>query len=269
MGGGVITTVLGHDGRVAGTDLLSEAVAELYASDPDAFTARRGVLAAQARAAGEAAEAKKIAGLRKPTRSAWVVNHLVRADPSVASRLAALGDELRAAERSLDGAKIRELSLARRQLIDALVQQAVRLAGQDSPPAALREEVTSTFRAALADPEFAERLGAGTLLHAERWAGFGSGAAPALVLVPATGRSPATSATAPVPPASPKRTEPEPTEPEPTEPEPTEARAHRAGAHRARAHRARAHRARAHGRGRAHGRSRAPSRTGGRGGQGG
>jgi hypothetical protein len=184
------------------SDLLSEAVAELYAADPDAFTERRGVLAAQARAAGEAPVAKSIAGLRKPTRSAWVVNQLVRADPSVASRLAALGDELRAAERSLEGAKIRELSRARRELIDTLVRQALVTAAQSSPPAALREEVTATFGAALADPQVAEQLAAGTLVRAERRAGFGSGGAPALSLVPSPQRRrPAPAATAPAAPA--------------------------------------------------------------------
>jgi hypothetical protein len=203
--------VLGHDDQVTSADLLSQAVAQLYASDPDAFTERRGILVAQARAAGEISAAKSIARLRKPTRSAWVVNQLVRAEPGVPSRLAALGDELRAAEGSLAGAKIRELSQARRQLIDALVRQALTMAGQDSPPAALREEITATFAAALADPQVAEQLAAGTLVHAERRAGFGYGgqATPTPVPSPA-GRPPvpvaeaaeaAAAATAPVPPA--------------------------------------------------------------------
>jgi hypothetical protein len=175
---------------VTGTDPLSEAVAELYAADPDAFTERRGILAAQARAAGDAAAGKRIAGLRKPTRSAWVINRLVRADPSVPSRLATLGDELRDAERSLDGARIRALSLARRQLIDDLVRQALALV-QRPAPAALREEVTATFAAALADPRVAGQLAAGTLLRVERRAGFGSDVAPVLTLVPPPADSPA------------------------------------------------------------------------------
>ncbi|MGH3162484.1 MAG: hypothetical protein ACRDOC_11405, partial [Streptosporangiaceae bacterium] len=60
-------------------DLLAEAEAELYTDDPDGFTARRAELAEHARDAGEPAVAKKITALRKPTRSAWVVNRLVRA----------------------------------------------------------------------------------------------------------------------------------------------------------------------------------------------
>ena len=181
-------------------DRVSEAVAELYSSDPDAFTERRGDLAARARAAGEASAAKAIAGLRKPTRSAWAVNQVVRADPSVPSRLAALGDELRAAEEALDGATIRELSVARRQLIDALVAQALAASGQHPPSAALREEVTATFAAALADPQLIAQMAAGTLVRVERRAGVGSGAVPVLSVAPSPAArrpAPATGATAP------------------------------------------------------------------------
>ena len=64
-------------------DLLAEAEAELYTADPDGFTALRAELAGRARDADEPAVAKKITALRKPTRSAWVVNRLVRSDPEV------------------------------------------------------------------------------------------------------------------------------------------------------------------------------------------
>src|SRR6202040_1762941 len=93
------------------TDLLADAKAELYQGDPEEFMARRGELVAQAREAGETAAAKQIGALRKPTRSAWVVNRLVRADPEVTSRLAALAAELH--EGGLDGGRIRELTAAR------------------------------------------------------------------------------------------------------------------------------------------------------------
>jgi hypothetical protein len=153
------------------TDLLADAAAELYQLDPDEFMPRRKDLADQARAAGHPDAAKQITGLRKPTRSAWVVNRLVRADPEVTSRLAALSAELHAAEGSADGTRIRELTAARGRLVDELTRQA--LEDLPAPPAALREEVTATLDAALADPEVAARLG--TLVRAEHWAGFGLG----------------------------------------------------------------------------------------------
>ena len=151
-------------------DLLAEAEAELYADDPDGFTARRAELAERARDAGEPAVAKKITALRKPTRSAWVVNRLVRSDPKVRSRLDRLAADLREAS---GGGRLRELTAARSSLVDELTR--VALEGLPAPPAALREEVTATFDAAIADPEVAASLG--TLVRAARYAGFGGFAA--------------------------------------------------------------------------------------------
>jgi hypothetical protein len=165
-------------------DLVSAATAELYAGDPDEFTGRRTALAAQARAAGDDAAAKQIAALRKPTRAAWVINLLVRAAPDAPARLAALAAALRAAERSMDGAQLRELSAERGPLLDDLTRQAFGAAGLADPPAALREEVTGTLSAAIADPDVAARLAAGTLTRAQQWAGFGVTPEAALTLVP-------------------------------------------------------------------------------------
>jgi hypothetical protein len=174
---------VGQDGQVTGGDLLQEALAELYSSDPDEFTQRRAALVARARAAGDAPAAKRIAALRRPTRSAWVLNRLARSAPGVTSELDALGEELRAAHRSLDGAAIRELSSRRRELIDALARQAFAVSGLPSPSAALRVEVNSTLGAALANPQVAEQLGAGTLERAAGGDGFGSAGPPELTLV--------------------------------------------------------------------------------------
>jgi hypothetical protein len=162
-------------GFVTANDLVAQAVAELYSADPEEFTKRRNELAAQARSAGDRAAAKQIAALGKPTRSAWVVNRLIRADPGVAAALADLGDRLRAGEAALDGASIRELSRARRDLIDDLVRRALSESGQQSASTALRDEVSETFSAALADPDVAGQVTAGTLVRAARWAGFGPG----------------------------------------------------------------------------------------------
>jgi hypothetical protein len=174
--------------RVSGDDLLRAAAAELYSADPDQFVERRGVLAARARTDGQAAAAKQITGMRKPTRSAWIINQLVRAEPGVIAQLADLGRKLRAAQRTLDGAAIRELSQQRRELVGTLVRQAFTVAGQQAPPAALRDEVAATFGAALNDPQVANQLAEGTLVRAARSEGFGS-TGPELTLVPSAGGS--------------------------------------------------------------------------------
>jgi hypothetical protein len=180
---------------VTGADLPHEAAAELYSADPDEFVARRKDLVARARAAGDTAAAKQIAGLRKPTRSAWVINQLVRSAPGVPSELASLGDELRAAQGSLDGAAIRELSQQRRRLIEALTRQAFTAAGLDAPPAALRDEVTATLGAALADPEVAGQMAAGAMARVAHRDGLGPPDGPELApATPSPGRTKAAGA---------------------------------------------------------------------------
>ena len=173
----------GNDDGVSGTDFVGEATTELYGSDPEGFTERRSALAAQARAAGDRSAAKEIAGLRKPTRPAWMINQLLRADPGVADQLVQLGDELRAAAAALDGTRIRELSQARRRLVDTLIRQTLQQAGEEAPSAALREDLTATFGAAVADPQVARELAAGTLLRPVHRADFSPGL-PGLALVP-------------------------------------------------------------------------------------
>jgi hypothetical protein len=156
------------------SDRVSTAVTELYGADPQEFTDRRKALTAAARAAGDAAAAKQIAALRKPTRAAWVVNRLARADPGAPARLAALGAALRAAEEAKDGPRLRELSAARGALIDELTGQALAAAGVTDPSYGLREEVQETLTSVLADPDVAAEFAAGRLTRAAQWAGFGA-----------------------------------------------------------------------------------------------
>ena len=99
-----------------------------------------------------------------------MVNRLVRSDPEVRSRLDSLAADLRDAS---GGGRLRELTAARAKLVDELTRTA--LDGLPAPPAALREEVTATLDAAIADPEVATSLG--TLVRAAQYAGFGSFAA--------------------------------------------------------------------------------------------
>jgi hypothetical protein len=159
---------------VTDRDLLRDAVAELYGVAPHEFIARRAALATAARGAGDQPAAKQIAALRKPTQSAWIVNQLARSVPSAATQLAGLGADLRKAQRTLDGTAIRELSVRRRELIDDLTRQAFAAVGQPVPPAALRDEVTTTLAAVVADPEVAGQFEAGAMARAARSDGFGA-----------------------------------------------------------------------------------------------
>jgi predicted ribosome quality control (RQC) complex YloA/Tae2 family protein len=166
-----------------GKDTLESAVDELYSIEPGGFTKRRDALAAQARRDGDAVAAKAIAALRRPTKAAWVLNRLAREDPDTAHGLAELGTDLHKAQRSLDGARLRELTQQRRKLIDAAARKAFRLSGERDPSAALRNEVASTLEAALADADTAEHFTAGTLVRSAEWSGFGE-PVPTLTAVP-------------------------------------------------------------------------------------
>ncbi|MGH3171885.1 MAG: hypothetical protein ACRDN0_39255, partial [Trebonia sp.] len=72
------------------SDRVTQAAGELYAADPDGFMQRRKELAEAARADGDKEAAKRITALRKPTRVAWILNRLSRADPGTPGHLETL-----------------------------------------------------------------------------------------------------------------------------------------------------------------------------------
>jgi hypothetical protein len=146
---------------------------ELYAASPEEFTVLRGTLAAAAKKRGDTATAKLLSAARKPTTAAWVVNHLVRENTETRDRLRDLADQLRTAHADMDGERIRALSAEQRLLVDHLTRTAFTAAALQNPSTALRDDVTATLQAAIADPDVAARLG--RLVKAERWSGFGFG----------------------------------------------------------------------------------------------
>ncbi|MGE2729485.1 hypothetical protein ACQI4F_08405 [Mycolicibacterium vaccae] len=146
------------------------ALDELYTAAPEDFTALRTRLAGDAKRRGDAAAAKRIAAARKPTVAAWVVNTLA-VRTTARDQLADLGARLRAAHAAMDGAEIRSLTTEQRRLVDALTRDGLRLTGLAAPTAALRDDITATLQAAVADPEVTARLG--RLAKAEQWSGFG------------------------------------------------------------------------------------------------
>ncbi|OMC52830.1 hypothetical protein A5747_21680 [Mycobacterium sp. IS-836] len=150
----------------------------LYSVEPGAFTAQRTELAAAARRRGDEAAAKRISAARKPTTAAWIANRLVLQHDDVKQRLADLGDRLRAAHSAMDGDRIRDLSAEQHRLIDELARAAFEAAEVNKPSATLRDDLTGTLQAAIADPDVRTRLG--RLARAETWSGFGEfgGAAP-------------------------------------------------------------------------------------------
>ena len=181
---------------------MADDLDELYAAKPDDFTALRTKLAARAKSGGDAAAAKQISTARKPTAAAWVVNRLALSDDDIIRRLKDLGERLRDAHAAMDGPRIRDLSAEQRRLIEDLVRRAFEEAEMTRPAAGLRDDVTGTLQAAVADPGVADRLG--RLTKAETWSGFGEFGDTAIVFSPASRR----------------KTEPKAPEPQPAPEEP-------------------------------------------------
>jgi hypothetical protein len=144
---------------------------ELYSAKPDSFTALRRKLADAAKQRGEPDAARRISAARKPTTAAWIVNLLVLRHKEIKRQLGDLGDRLRAAHAAMDGEQIRRLSVEQRHLVDELIRTAFQTAEVKNPSAALREGVTGTLQAAIADPDVRAELG--RLSKAEQWSGFG------------------------------------------------------------------------------------------------
>ncbi len=154
---------------------LDRAVDELYGLALEQFLPRRTALAGAAKAAGDKQAAAVITGLRKPTVSAWVINRLVRERPDAADRLAELALQLRDAQQSLDGARMKELVPVRNRLIDELLGAAVEVAAAAGVriSATVSREVGATFVAALAAAAATEAVVSGRLTRALEYAGFG------------------------------------------------------------------------------------------------
>ena len=160
----------GRPGHRREVDLDAVAV-ELYGLAPDEFTAARNQLVKSL--GGDTAAAIK--SLRKPTLAAWLANLLVRTDPEGVNTLTELGEDLRAAHLSADGARLRALTPKRHALVKQLVASASAQAKQlgRSVTPAVADRLTETLDAALIDPGAAQLLRSGQLTSALRHVGFG------------------------------------------------------------------------------------------------
>ncbi|HEY5848350.1 MAG TPA: hypothetical protein VIT42_16320, partial [Microlunatus sp.] len=139
------------------------------------FMTLRSAQVAAAKAAGDKDLAKQIGQLRKPTRSAWLVNLLARDAGADLDGMVEIGAALREAQENRDGAELRRLSSERHRAIEALTRRAAELgaAAEYAATEAVRQEVSSTLQAALADPDHADAVRRGTLSQAASYGGFG------------------------------------------------------------------------------------------------
>lgn len=147
---------------------LLDVATELYALAPGGFVTARESRAAELRSADEPELARQVRALRKPSTAAWVVNHLVRADPDQVQQVVDLGAAMRAAQEGMDGDQLRELTRQRRQLTAAVTTRARALAAEAGTRVsdAVATQVEATLTAAMIDDEAGRAVRAGVLVGA-------------------------------------------------------------------------------------------------------
>ncbi|TCK22933.1 hypothetical protein [Pseudonocardia endophytica] len=163
---------------------VDEATDELYRVAPEDFVAERDARVAVAKENGDKDAARALGALRRPSRAAWLVNLLVHDRRDEVEGLLGLAETLASAQRTLDGAALRQMTAQRNKLVGALSRQATALGREAGHrvDSGLERDVRGILESALADSELADRIRSGRLVKAERHAGFGpepeAGAAP-------------------------------------------------------------------------------------------
>jgi hypothetical protein len=154
---------------------LESVADELYSASPDEFVERRKERVAEARSVKDRELVKAIGQLRRPTRSAWLVNLLSREAGEDVADLLELGTALAQAQQRGSGPDLRRLSKQRHAALEALTRRAVELGAARGHTAteATRQEVSQTLQAALADPSVAELVRTGRVLQPASYGGFG------------------------------------------------------------------------------------------------
>lgn len=128
-------------GRATRSDAAASAAEKLYGLPLAEFVAERKRVSQELRGAGEAEAAAKVAGLAKPSVSAWVVNRLYRDDRDDLDALFEVGERMRGGDLSA--------SVEQRALLARLNRRAgeiLRADGHGDSPAMLRR-VTTTLQA--------------------------------------------------------------------------------------------------------------------------
>jgi hypothetical protein len=181
--------------------LSDDDVDVLFALPPAEFVAARDELARRLRADGHREGAQDVRKLRRPSVPAWAVNQLARTYAADLDSLLEAGRALQHAQRAalsgVRGSGLREATTRRRQLIDDLVDRAVRLLTDGGhSPEPHRAAIAATLEAATVDDDAAQAV-LGGRLSKELPPPTGFGDLTGLSVVPAE--------PAPAPPPPPKR----------------------------------------------------------------
>lgn len=188
-----------------------QALDELYATPPDAFTKTRDALAKRLKTEGDEAASAKVKGARKPTQIAYVLNQLARRHPDDVAALVDVGRELaRAQRKALRGGnaagELREAIAHQREVVSALTRKTASLMTDLEVNAnGHLDEVAGALQAALVDPVVGAQLEEGRLEKVPApAAGFPGASAMVAVPEPEKPRRPTLAKTKPAPKAKAK-----------------------------------------------------------------
>lgn len=150
-----------NDGDESRSGEFDDIVAELLIVPPADFVSARNARAGRA----DAATARRIRAVKKPTVAAWAVD-LLSHDAMFREALELAG-ALRDAQDDLDRDELSRLGAQRRQLVAALARRAVELADRAGVAvgASARDDVERTVNAAIVDPVAAAVVSAGRLVR--------------------------------------------------------------------------------------------------------
>jgi hypothetical protein len=145
---------------------VSEPGAELYQGPLDEFVNARNRLARRLRGEGDREAATAVAGLRKPSLGAWVVDQLAAQAPDLVRDLLAAAADTREAQRPGGSEALREAGARVRALLDEAGRRARDILEQGGHPVAdatVRRAQTTAQAAAAGTPAEREALLRGTL----------------------------------------------------------------------------------------------------------
>lgn len=140
--------------------------AELYRGPLEEFVRARAELARRLRTDGDREAAAAVAGLRKPSLGAWVVDQLAASAPDLVRDLLAAASDAREAQRQGAPEALREASARVRGLLDEAGRRArgiLEQAGHPVTDATVRRAQTTAQAAAIGAPGEREALLLGTL----------------------------------------------------------------------------------------------------------
>jgi hypothetical protein len=166
-----------------------DALDRIFHGPLESFTPERNELAKSLRADGKAEAADWVKALRKPSRGAWLVNQLAVRKTDEIRELLAVGEELRSAQEEMlagaaDRSKLRDAARREQETIDSLLGSAEAIGREYGIGAQSFTRVGETLQAASSDPEVAQAIERGWLIHEQRAASVGL-AGPAAPSAPA------------------------------------------------------------------------------------